>query len=130
MLLAVNYRPEYRHAWSGKSYYRLLRIDPLRPASATELLVSLLGSDKSLDALKQLIIERTEGNPFFIEESVRTLVETGVLAGERLHPGGPRTPRSRPRPPDSWPARHPLARGQAPAAGGPSHRQGRASLRF
>jgi hypothetical protein len=80
MLLAVNYRPEYRHAWSGKSYYRLLRIDPLRPASATELLVSLLGADRSLDALKQLIIERTEGNPFFIEESVRTLVETGVLA--------------------------------------------------
>jgi class 3 adenylate cyclase/tetratricopeptide (TPR) repeat protein len=83
MVLVVNYRPEYRHVWSGKSYYRLLRIDPLRPASATELLGSLLGADRSLDPLKQLIVERTEGNPFFIEESVRTLIETGVLAGER-----------------------------------------------
>src|SRR6185503_11566365 len=83
MVLVVNYRPEYRHPWSGKSYYRLLRIDPLRPASATELLSSLLGGDAGLQPLKQLIIERTEGNPFFIEESVRTLVETGVLTGER-----------------------------------------------
>ena len=83
MVLVVNYRPEYRHAWSGKSYYRLLRIDPLRPASTTELLGSLLGDDAGLQPLRQLIIERTEGNPFFIEESVRTLVETGVLTGER-----------------------------------------------
>ena len=83
MLLAVNYRPEYQHGWSSKSYYRLLRIDPLRPAGASELLASLLGADPSLEALRQLIIERTDGNPFFIEESVRSLVETSVLAGDR-----------------------------------------------
>src|SRR5262249_37141094 len=43
----------------------------------------LLGTDAGLVPLKALLIERTEGNPFFLEESVRTLVETGVLAGER-----------------------------------------------
>ena len=83
VLLLVNYRPEYQHAWGGKSYYRQLRIDPLPPESAEELLEALVGKDRTLDPLKRALIERTEGNPFFLEESVRTLVETQVLVGER-----------------------------------------------
>jgi len=83
LLLLVNYRPEYQHGWSGKTYYRQLRIDPLPPESAEELLDTLLGNAAGLQPLKRLLIERTEGNPFFLEESVRTLVETKVLAGER-----------------------------------------------
>ena len=83
LLLLVNYRPEYQHGWSGKSYYRQLRIDPLPPESADELLTALLGDDPSVEPLKRLLIERTEGNPFFLEESVRTLIETKALAGER-----------------------------------------------
>jgi class 3 adenylate cyclase/tetratricopeptide (TPR) repeat protein len=83
LLLLVNYRPEYQHGWSGKSYYRQLRIDPLPPGSADELLTALLGEDPSVEPLKRLLIERTEGNPFFLEESVRTLIETKVLGGER-----------------------------------------------
>jgi class 3 adenylate cyclase/tetratricopeptide (TPR) repeat protein len=83
LLLLVNYRPEYQHGWSGKSYYRQLRIDPLPPETAGELLGALLGEDPTVQPLKRLLIERTEGNPFFLEESVRTLVETKVLAGER-----------------------------------------------
>jgi len=83
LLLLVNYRPEYQHGWGGKTYYRQLRIDPLPPESAEELLHALLGGDVTLQPLKRLLIERTEGNPFFLEESVRTLLETQVLAGER-----------------------------------------------
>jgi len=83
VLLCVNYRPEYRHGWGSKTYYRQLRIDPLPPASAEELLGALVGDNRGLRQFKRLLIERTEGNPFFLEESVRTLVETGVLAGER-----------------------------------------------
>jgi class 3 adenylate cyclase/predicted ATPase len=83
LLLLVNYRPEYQHVWGSKTYYIQLRIDPLPPESAEELLQALLGSDSSFAQLKQLLIQRTEGNPFFIEESVRTLVETKLLAGER-----------------------------------------------
>src|SRR6266542_1798157 len=83
VLLLVNYRPEYGHGWSGKSYYRQLRIDPLRPESADELLRTLVGDGTELAPLKRLLLERTEGNPFFLEESVRALVETGVLVGER-----------------------------------------------
>jgi class 3 adenylate cyclase/tetratricopeptide (TPR) repeat protein len=82
ILLAVNYRPEYRHGWGGKTYYRQLRIDPLPAESADGLLQALVGDDASLPALKRLLVERTEGNPLFLEESVRTLVETGGLVGE------------------------------------------------
>jgi tetratricopeptide (TPR) repeat protein len=81
LLLLVNYRPEYQHGWGSKTYYAQLRLDPLPPASAEDFLQALLGDDASLALLKQLLIARTEGNPFFLEESVRTLVETGVLVG-------------------------------------------------
>jgi tetratricopeptide (TPR) repeat protein len=83
ILLLVNYRPEYQHAWGGKTYYVQLRIDPLRPESADILLTALLGEDQTLAPLRRVLIARTEGNPFFLEESVRTLVETQVLVGER-----------------------------------------------
>jgi tetratricopeptide (TPR) repeat protein len=82
LLLLVNYRPEYQHGWGSKTYYTQLRLDPLPPANADEFLHALLGDDRSLAPLKPLLIARTEGNPFFLEESVRTLVETGVLVGE------------------------------------------------
>src|SRR5205085_4177248 len=81
LLLLVNYRPEYQHGWGSKTYYTQLRLDPLPPASAEAFLAALLGDDPSLAPLTPLLITRTEGNPFFLEESVRTLVETGVLVG-------------------------------------------------
>jgi class 3 adenylate cyclase/tetratricopeptide (TPR) repeat protein len=83
LLLLVNYRPEYQHGWGSKTYYTQLRLDPLPETSAEELLQALVGADASLVPLTQLLIARTQGNPFFLEESVRTLVETGVLGGER-----------------------------------------------
>jgi class 3 adenylate cyclase len=83
LLLLVNYRPEYQHGWGSKTFYTQLRLDPLPPASAEELLQALLGEDASLLPLTQRLIARTQGNPFFLEESVRTLVETGVLVGAR-----------------------------------------------
>ncbi len=83
VLLLVNYRPEYEHTWGRKTYYTQLRLDPLPPQSAEALLHALLGEDETLEPLKRVLIERTEGNPFFLEESVRTLVETKMLVGER-----------------------------------------------
>ncbi len=83
LLLLINYRPEYHHGWGSKTYYRQLRIDPLPSESAADLLRGLLGSDPSLEPLKRVLIERTEGNPLFLEESVRTLLETKALVGER-----------------------------------------------
>ena len=83
VLLLVNYRPEYQHSWGSKTYYTQLRLDPLPPESAEELLQALVGDDPSVQSLKRLLIARTEGNPFFLEENVRTLVETRALVGER-----------------------------------------------
>ncbi|HEU4438727.1 MAG TPA: adenylate/guanylate cyclase domain-containing protein, partial [Methylomirabilota bacterium] len=84
-LVLVSYRPEYQHDWARKSYYTQFRMDPLPPQSAEELLSALVGDDPGLDPLKQLLIQRTEGNPFFLEESVHTLAETKILAGTRGH---------------------------------------------
>src|SRR5580700_4936162 len=79
VLLLVNYRPEYSHQWANKTYYTQLRLDPLGRESADEMLSALLGDGKDLLPLKRLIIERTEGNPFFVEEIVQALFEDGVL---------------------------------------------------
>ena len=81
LLLLVNYRPEYQHHWGSKTYYSQLRLDALPPERAVELLHALLGEDPGLEPLKQLMV--TRGNPFFLEESIRTLVETQALIGER-----------------------------------------------
>jgi len=82
VLLLVNYRPEYQHGWGSRRGYSQVRLDPLSTDGATDLLGSLLGADPSLDDLKQQLIVRTEGNPFFIEECVRTLAEVGDVVGE------------------------------------------------
>jgi predicted ATPase/class 3 adenylate cyclase len=83
ILLLVNYRPEYDHRWGSRTYYTQLRLDSLPTETAHELLRGLLGEDAGLEPLRARLIERTEGNPLFLEESVRTLVEIRVLAGER-----------------------------------------------
>ena len=82
LLILVNYRPEYQHQWGSKPGYTQIRIDPLPPGTADALLEALLGADPDLAALKSVLIERTDGNPLFLEESVRALVETRALIGE------------------------------------------------
>jgi class 3 adenylate cyclase/tetratricopeptide (TPR) repeat protein len=82
ILLLVSYRPEYRDPWYGKPYYRRLRIDPLGSADATSLLHALIGSDPSTRPLARPLIERTGGNPFFVEESVNALLDDEVLVRE------------------------------------------------
>src|SRR5216683_2135057 len=107
ILLLVNYRPEYSHQWNSKTYYTQLRLDPLGQESAEEMLSALLGTSPapathssgadrerpsgdlqvaervrasdSLEGLKRLIIDRTEGNPFFMEETVQALLDEGAL---------------------------------------------------
>jgi predicted ATPase len=81
LLLLTNYRPEYRHEWGQKTYYTQLRLAPLGRAEAEELLTFLLGNDPSLTSVKALILEKTQGTPFFMEEVVQTLVEDGTLTG-------------------------------------------------
>ena len=81
MLLLVNYRPEYRHGWGAKAYYSQLRLDPLSPETAEWMLDTLIGEEPGLAPLRRLLVDRTQGNPFFLEETVRSLVEGGALTG-------------------------------------------------
>lgn len=82
ILLLVNYRPEYQPVWTRAGHCIQLRLEPLGPADAQALLATLLGDDPTLAPLKQLILDKTEGNPFFMEEVVQTLVEEKLLLGE------------------------------------------------
>ncbi len=81
-LILVTYRPEYDDAWLRRAGAMRLHLDPLGPAIAAELLDALLGPAADLVPVKRLLVERTGGNPFFLEESVRDLVQGGVLCGE------------------------------------------------
>ncbi|GGO76179.1 adenylate/guanylate cyclase domain-containing protein [Marinobacterium nitratireducens] len=83
ILLLVNYRPEYRHRWEGYRHFHQIRLQPLGGDESSELLDTLLGKDASLAPIRPRIMEQTEGNPFFLEEVVRTLVEEQVLCGVR-----------------------------------------------
>ncbi len=83
ILLLVTYRPEYKQAWSQKSYYAQIAVHSLQQGMAEELLRGLLGNGADVAKLRAQLIERTEGNPFFLEECVRHLVGTGALSGER-----------------------------------------------
>src|SRR2546428_11664543 len=89
LMQRANYRPEYEPRWGSKTAYPQPLLDSLPAESAAELLASLLGPDPGLAPLTQMLVKR--GNPFFLEEAVRTLVETGALAGEG---GGDRVTRA------------------------------------
>ena len=83
ILLIVTYRPEFTHGWGGKPHCQQIRLDVMAPGLVEELLEVLVGPDAGLGALKRMLVERTEGNPFFLEEAVRALVETATLIGRR-----------------------------------------------
>ncbi len=84
LLLLVTYRPGYEHVWGSKVNYSQIRLSALPTHDTRDLLEVLLGDDPELNPLKQLLILRG-GNPFFLEETVRALVETQALSGERGH---------------------------------------------
>jgi len=81
--LLLNFRPEFQAAWMGRSYYQQLSVAPLGREATCEMISGLLGHDPSVVELGELIRERTQGNPFFIEEVVQAHAASGALAGER-----------------------------------------------
>lgn len=81
LLLLVNFRPEYKGRWTTRTYYSQTRVDPLVTGTAEELLEALLGPDPGLEPIKQELIRATDGNPLFLEESVRKVIEDGLVTG-------------------------------------------------
>jgi adenylate cyclase len=82
-LLLLNFRPEYQAAWTERAHCHQVDLHPLPPEAIDALLVDLLGTDASLGELPERIRARTGGNPSFVEEVVRSLVEGGSLVGPR-----------------------------------------------
>ena len=80
LLIIMTYRPEYKYNWPGQNY-RAIEIDALDQPNAELLVRTLLGNDKANEQLCNLLVQRTEGTPLFIEETVRAQVEGGVLRG-------------------------------------------------
>jgi adenylate cyclase len=81
-LVVANYRPEYEADWMRLTSFQRLPLPPLSATATGELIESMLGRDPSVSELAGHIANRTEGNPFFIEEAVRALVEDGTLGGD------------------------------------------------
>ncbi len=82
-LVLVNFRPEYTPAWTQREGDARISLGPLDREDTRHLIVDLAGEDPSLDGLPDLVHDRTAGNPFFIEEIVRSLAESGHLEGRR-----------------------------------------------
>lgn len=81
LLIILTYRPEYEHKWAGRRYYREVEIDALRQDEADRMVRGILGNDKLNRQLCELVVQRTDGIPLFIEETIRSLVEKGSLTG-------------------------------------------------
>ena len=79
--MLLTYRPDFHERWAGHPNCREIVLGPLGRESTDALLDALVGEATELAPLKRVLGERTGGNPFFLEESVRSLVELGVLAG-------------------------------------------------
>ena len=81
LLIILTYRPEYAHKWAGKSYYTTGQVEALNKLAAERLVRTILGNDNANEQLCNLLVQRTDGTPLFIEETIRSLVERGVLRG-------------------------------------------------
>ena len=82
-LLVVNFRPGFVAPLMHRLHYRQINIPPLAPAQAQAILHDHFGSDPSLALLSRNIVERAQGNPFFLEELMNALVERGDFEGEK-----------------------------------------------
>jgi class 3 adenylate cyclase/tetratricopeptide (TPR) repeat protein len=82
LLLALTHRPEFEKGLLDGTQHVYRHVDRLSPEDTRDLVTKLVGIDPSLEKLRTLLAERTSGNPFFIEESVRSLADLAVLCGE------------------------------------------------
>ena len=79
ILMILLYRPDFTHLWGSKSYYRKIGLDQLSSASSAKLVVAILEGADVIPELRDLIFNRTSGNPLFMEEIIRTLLENGSI---------------------------------------------------
>jgi predicted ATPase/DNA-binding SARP family transcriptional activator len=83
MLLLLTFRPKFRPTWAGRSYCASIHLSPLDTESAAAFLRSHLAEEREVRSLLPIVLEATAATPLFLEETIRALAETGVLAGVR-----------------------------------------------
>lgn len=81
ILFLVTFRPDFVHGWAGKEAYRQLRLDRLGSKDVDELIDRLIGAGATPD-LRRLLLSWSQGNPLFLHETVRALVDAGILGGD------------------------------------------------
>jgi class 3 adenylate cyclase len=82
-MVLITYRPEYRGTLARVPEAQTIALAPLGDSDSSALVAELLGRDSSVEELASTIIQRASGNPFFVQEIVRDLMERNVLQGNR-----------------------------------------------
>lgn len=81
-VLVVNYRPSYAAPWMKRPHFREIQLEQLKTAHIGEIVSQLMGDDPALSDMRKKVSERSGGNPFFAEELIRSLVDSGAVVGE------------------------------------------------
>ena len=81
IVLLATYRREYEESWSQSPYFSEIEVEPLSLEDTRCLVAAVLGNDRTYASIGDELAVRSGGNPFFLEEVVRSLVETNVLVG-------------------------------------------------
>jgi tetratricopeptide (TPR) repeat protein len=79
VLLIFTYRPEFVHTWGAKSYHNQLTLHRLSNRESLEMAAHILGTKEIEKTLEELILEKTEGVPFFIEEFMKSLRDLKII---------------------------------------------------
>ncbi|NIS63101.1 MAG: AAA family ATPase, partial [Proteobacteria bacterium] len=79
IVLILLYRPEHTHSWGSRSYYTQIGLDQLSTKTSAELVQSILERGEVVPELRELILTRAAGNPLFMEEFTRSLLENGSI---------------------------------------------------
>ncbi len=80
VLILVTHRPGYASPWADRSYYSQIALAPLSEGDSERIVESVLGVRSLPPAVKALVCQKAEGNPFYLEEVTRSFVDTGILA--------------------------------------------------
>jgi predicted ATPase len=79
VLMIFTYRPEFVHTWGGKSFHSQITLNRLSNREGLMMISHLLGTEEIDSPLEELILEKTEGVPFFIEEFIRSLRDLKII---------------------------------------------------
>jgi len=82
-MLVLNFRPGLVLSCMQRGHYRQIALDALDRAATESMIVRMIGADRSTDELRRELAERSQGNPMFLQELMRAIVDGGGLEGER-----------------------------------------------